>query len=109
LEKLPPDIITLNPDEIGTVLENQTDIEKERENAQFDKDFPGKEWSPKFKARGRTTSSTVHGKKQQSAMNRKKEEFEMERIQREEEEKIKKQKEKELPPAPVNALNRFKK
>jgi len=109
LDKIPPEMIVLNPDEIGTVINNPEEKELEREKEIFEINFPGKNWSPKHKARGRSAPTIVTAKKQSSVMERKREEFEKERIQREEEEKIRKQKEKELPPEPVNALERFKK
>jgi len=109
LEKLPADIITLNPDDIGTVVDFPEQKQKEHNEAEFDANFPGKEWEPKYKARGRSSSSIVHAKKKKSVMDKKENQFEEERIQREYDQKIQKQKEKELPPAPVNALQRFQK
>jgi len=99
LDKLPPDMITLNPDEIGTFVYNPDEIEKHKE-AKFKEKFPGKDWSPKYKARGRSTATTVHRKKQHSVMDRKRAEFEEERIGLEKEEKIRKKRKKNYLPLP---------
>jgi len=109
LEKIPADMIILNPDEVGSVVDNPQEREEEQRKAEFEATFPGKEWTPKYKARGRSTATTMHARKQQSVADRKKEEFENDRIEREEEVKVRKAKEKVVPPAPVDALQRFKK
>jgi len=109
LEKIPADMITLNPDEIGSVVDDPQQREEERKKAEFEANFPGKEWTPKYKARGRSTATAVQVKKQQSVADRNIAQFEQERIHKEDEEKVKRAKAKVLPSAPVDALQRFKK
>jgi len=105
LEKIPPDMIALDPTRVGTIM-----AQNEKKVAEKAKEQPevvgGKR---KNKSRGKNKPTKKIAKKQLNIIEKKRAEFDAKRIEREDKAKAQRQQEKVPPPAPVNALARFSK
>jgi U3 small nucleolar RNA-associated protein 7 len=100
LDKIPADLITLDPTVVGTVVDNPEEYLEKSKGEEFDKEHPGK-ITPKYKKRGRSSASKIAAKKEHARMERKRLLHEEERKKIEDEQKEKKQK------TFMNALDRF--
>jgi len=103
-------MICLDPNkEVGKIADDPEEIAREKEKKLFEAKFPGKNFVPKQKAFGRSSAGAVQSRKQMSVLERQREEFNAERIQKDLEDQEKRRKAKELPPKPIDALERFTK
>ena len=74
LEKLKPEMITLDPDQIGNMdRADQTVLEKEKAEAQAERDAGKKDKKPRKRARGRSTSVKRFLNKQSNVRDEKRE------------------------------------
>jgi len=104
LEKIPANMITLNPDRVATVADNQKLPKKKSKLSPKPEPL-----SIKNKARGKNKPGKIKAKKQSNVVARTKDRFDEDRVERQMKHEETRRNEKVPPPAPTDALNRFKK
>uniref|UniRef100_A0A6B2L227 BING4 C-terminal domain-containing protein n=1 Tax=Arcella intermedia TaxID=1963864 RepID=A0A6B2L227_9EUKA len=108
LDKIPPELITLNPNEITNISGLGKEYEQKKREMDFKRRYPGKDYLSSRQRKGKK-APTVEAKKQKAVIDAKSAEFEEQRIEETMIEEERRRKLKELPPEPEDALQRFRK
>eukprot|EP00128_Syssomonas_multiformis_P001722 Colp12_sorted_trinity150504_noHs@31768 len=106
LEKIKPEMITLNPDVIGTVDRASKELIEEERKLAFEANNPGQTYQPKFRMRGRSSSMRRFLNKQTNVIDANKIAA-REKLQKQQEEREKVRKGIIEEPKPRTALDRF--